>query len=441
MTGGAPAEIDAAVDAAVGALLLDHDVTEILALEGGFLEVLRRGRRERLDVVLEGPLFALLREAGAEHALVRLKLRGGQQLVSGPLVDGRTALRIEKGAPLDATLDALAQEGMLPAGVGAELVAAVLEGAGLLVLGPSRTARQRCVAAVVRALQGSVAWLGCTDALAPLVPVPLERDAAVVDKARAAVSLGADAVCGLELHAADVADVARASLGLPLVCSVQASSMEALAAALGMPVGAAAGTSAVIGLGPDGRPRLVELHGPARAADHDDEAPTPGAAATAAPPLGATVAPAVSAVVTAAGRGIPGAFSGAPAPAEVSGLRQRPPGGDVVDEPLPPLGELPHGWASDAPDDDPGWELGDTGAPPPAGSFDAALQSTKSRPSFAPRPPPAHPQARALRADAAGERAGAVADPFGGLTFEPPPGGPADGDELGEGDELDEGDE
>jgi hypothetical protein len=137
-------------------------------------------------------------------------------------------------------------------------------------------------------------------------------------------------------------------------------------------------------------------------------------------------------------------------PAEVSGLRERPrsSSGAAVDaqfvdgaEPLPPLDALPSSWASNAPDDDPGWELGDpvppedamtpsgpvsasTSTNAPKGSFDAALAKQKARPSFAPRAPATHPQAASLRGrDAKG------ADPFGGLTFEPPPGGPAGDDD------------
>jgi hypothetical protein len=46
-------------------------------------------------------------------------------------------------------------------------------------------------------------------------------------------------------------------------------------------------------------------------------------------------------------------------------------------------------------------------SPPAPGSFDAALQAVAKRPTFAPKAPPLHPQAAALRGT-------------GGLTFEPP---------------------
>ena len=98
--------IDDAVDAVLGALLRDRDVTEVHCLEGGFLQVIRRGRRERIDAVLEGPLFALLREEGGEEGVIRRRLRGGHRLIAGPCIDGRQALRVVKPAVLDAWMKA-----------------------------------------------------------------------------------------------------------------------------------------------------------------------------------------------------------------------------------------------------------------------------------------------------------------------------------------------
>lgn len=409
---GAPASaaVDAAVESALGALLRDRDVSDIESLEGGIISVVRRGRRQRLDAILEGELFALLREQGAENHVVRVRLKHGHALVCGPLVDGRLALRIEKAPLLDATLDALVEEGLLPPGVSSELVAAVLEGAGLLVLGPSRAGRQRVVGAVVRALQAHLSFFGVTDGLHGLLPVP--AGATVVDKALGALSLGADALCGLDVTGADLGAVVRTSPGVPLVMSVAASSMDALAAALGdLPVVAAAGQSAVVGHAPDGQPRLVELHGPTRAGDEVD---SPSASES-----------------TSGTAGLLPSIANAGSPREVSGLRERPRAAATVvvdrdEAALPQLGSLPAGWASDAPDDDPGWELAGlppvSDAPPAPGSFDAALAAQKTRPTFAPRPPSTHPQTATLKSRGLG------GDPFGGLTFEPPPGGPPSGD-------------
>ncbi|HEY4223654.1 MAG TPA: hypothetical protein VGO62_19995, partial [Myxococcota bacterium] len=197
-------EVDAAVAAAVGALLLDKDVSELAALEGGFVEVLRRGRRERLAALLDGPLFALLRDELASssststNGSIDRMLAGGHRLIAGVLVDGRIALRIDKKPVLDASLERLLEEGVLPPGVGAELTTAVLEGAGVLVLGPARAARQRVLVAVVRALQGKLALFGVTDSLASLLPVPATNTTGapdlIVARGRDAIALGADAL-------------------------------------------------------------------------------------------------------------------------------------------------------------------------------------------------------------------------------------------------------
>ncbi|MCC7071282.1 MAG: hypothetical protein IT383_08165 [Deltaproteobacteria bacterium] len=377
----APAAIDDAVEAALGALLRDRDVGELQCLEGGFLQVLRRGRRERLDAVLEGPLFGLVRDHGAERQLIALRLRGGHQLWAGPCVDGRCALRVLKAPQLDVELDALADEGMLPPGLSTELAAAAAQG-GVLVLGASRAGRQRLACAVARTAQRALAFAAVGERTAPLFPCPAGADVAA--QAHAADALGFDALFALELTPAACAQLMQAGAALPLVASVRAPSTEAMSHALaGAPLDALAALVCVVGVGPDGRPRLMEMHG---AADPGGPADASGAPA-AAPRL-------------ALGRAPSAPPSGASAP------------GDE----LPPLAVPPSTWASDEPDDDPGWELAglpaDAAAPAP-GSFDAALARQSARPPFAPRAPRPHPQAAAL-----------AGNPFGGLTFEPPPAPP-----------------
>jgi hypothetical protein len=368
----ASASVCEAVAAGFGALLADRDVAEIGSLEGGSVDVLRRGRRERLDVILEGPLFALLREAGAETDVLTLRLPSGDDLIAGPLADGRVALRVRKATPLESSaLEQLIEEGVLHAGIDVELRAAVLEGAGVAVIGPARVARRRVLVAIVRSLSHRLSFFGVTDTLSSLLPVPLAKGALVVDKARAAVALGCDALCALDISPREAIELVRAELGVPLVVAVATPSMDALAAAFRdakLSVSALAGTTAVIGHGPDGGSRLVELHGPTRAADP-----------VAAPPV------ARDAGTTA----------------------------------------LPDAWASEHADDDPGWELvtaPDLSEPvhapsepqtaPRPGSFDEALASKRGKPSFAPR---RAASGQAMRTD-----------PFGGLTLEPPPGGPVD---------------
>lgn len=432
----APENVEGAVDVALGALLRDRDVSELGSLEGGMLQVMRRGRRERLDSILEGPLFSLLRDAleaaGVGAGVLRLRLRGGHELTCAALVDGRLALRLVKAPSLEARLELLVEEGLLPPGIPEELVAAVLAGGSVLVLGPSRAGRQRLATAVVRALQVRLAFFGLTDGLGAVLPVP-RAHGDVVERACDAMALGADALCALELSSADLARLARTPPGVPLVASVAASTMDAVVAALaGTSVTALAALSAVVGQGPEGQPRLLELHGgPGEgaatgggASERDDlDEPTSKELAGVRSLEGAA---ARDRAFTGGARGEP------PSPREVSGLRPRPGAASaiVADDPgLPRLDDLPAAWASDAPDDDPGWELAGipTSEPPVPGSFDAALAAQKQRPSFAPRPPQAHPQSGNLKVPASAAslatRRGLGGDPFGGLTFEPPPGG------------------
>jgi hypothetical protein len=389
-TPGLDAAIQQAVQQGLGALLLDRDVSEVRTLEAGPVDVVRRGRRERIDVLLEGPLFALLREGGAEVGLVRVALRGGHVLTAGPLVGGRVALRVQKGVDVDVTLARLVEEGAVPAGVGEELVGAVLTGMGALVVGPARSLRQRLVIAVLREVVERM-WVVSINEHAPLgaLPCPLSLTSSLQARVTAAVALGADALVGLELSIADVVSLAVTSSPVPLLGSVQASSSVALQDAVsraGGSLDAVATVVAVTALDPMGRPRLFEVHGSVGGEDAD-----------------ASTAPV------------------APTATSMAPVTSSPRASVLVDEPAPTRGgapEPPPTWASSAPDDDPGWELSmlDT-APRAAGSFDAALARVKSRPTFTPRAPAPHPQARGGK------------DPFGGLTFEPPPGGAADVDE------------
>ncbi|MBI1948339.1 MAG: hypothetical protein HYS27_21810 [Deltaproteobacteria bacterium] len=393
-------QLEDAVEAALGALVRDRDVTEVHCLEGGMLHVVRRGRRERLDAVLEGPLFGLVRDAGAERALITRRLRGGHRLVAGACADGRLAVRVAKAPTLDAELVALVDEQLLPPGLPDELVAAAAMG-GLLVLGPARAGRQRVACAVARAAQRTLAFASVVDATEQLFPAPTAAD--VVARVRAADALGFDALFALELDADECARLVRAPLTLPLVASVRAASVEALTQALGgAPIGALATLACVIGLGPDGRPRLLEVHGSVEGGTHGEAT--------------------------------------ADAPAEAPRARAARSHADATaDDELPPLAALPSAWASTAPDVDPGWELaglpddataaGPSGPPlptaPTAGSFDAALARQAARPSFQPRAPKPHPQASTLKGN-----------PFGGLTFEPPqapPGSDAPGSDAPDG--------
>ncbi len=422
------AEVAAAVDAALGSLLADKDVAEVAAVEGGLLEVVRRGRRERLGALLEGPLFALLRELGADKGVVRVVVGAGSsagaRLTAAPLVDGRVALCIAKAAPADVSLAHLVEEQVLPPGIDAELVAAVREGAGVAIIGPARAARSRVAVALARALASSlrIVSVGHRDGpagVAGVTPSPLSESGTVADRAAVAVDIGADVLLALDISAAEAAGFPQ-NLAVPVIAAVASPSMAALSHEF-LPnhaVKSAFAVVVVIGFGPDGRPRLVEMHG--GVGDAPPLAPTP----IAPTPL-TTLTPLTPTTV---------------APPSMSKQRVATlPGLSLADVPVldVQLGDGPPAdWASSDLDDDPGWELGNLASnsssnssssassnstnasgPPSPGSFDAVLQSAaraSAKPQFVPKQPPPHPQAASLKGT-------------GGLTFEPPPPGPSGG--------------
>jgi hypothetical protein len=408
----------AAVDDAVGALVADKDVVDVAAVEGGLVEVVRRGKRERLQTLLEGPLFALVRERMGEPARTtswRLKQRA--MLTALPLVDGRVALRVQKAPPSDAQLAHLVEEGVVPGGVDGEFVAAVLEGGGVAFVGPARAAHRRVAVAVARALSPlvRVACLSDDPIAGCLPPVDVGGDvggagAGAVARARAAVAAGADVVVALGVDVDDAVALCDAALPVPVIASIDVASVAALEARFGArKTRALFAIVAVVGFAPDGRPRLVELHGGVA-----DAAPVP----VTAPTSTSTAPMTMTAPATASMQ--PTSLQPA---TSTSTAATRPPPAALLGE-VPALGDAPPAdWASDNVDDDPGWELGslaDPQKPAAPGSFEAALQQQAKRPVFTPRPPPVHPQTASLKGT-------------GGLTFEPPglggaPGPDDDGD-------------
>jgi hypothetical protein len=442
------AEIAARLRACFAASLHDDDVEELLVVEGRPVEALRRAsRRERLEPeatalaalldVLGGHVL-LPEQPGAACGFVELVPAPGVELRVARLSDSgsdprtvsdpprpRLALRItlhRPAAAAEASVLALERQGVLPIGIGPELVTAMIDGAGVVVVGPARAARR----AVVRAVATTIAEVVSLWSLTEHEPFPTAEAPGVDARARDAVALGADALVGVDLALEDAVALSRLAPAAPLLISVACPSADVLHAALarggGGPLGA---TLAVVGFGMDGGARLVELHGPTRAApvsgarpiarDDDDEA-------------------------LARPRVAPG-----------GGHAEREP----HDDKLPPLPPVPAAWASDDAEDEPGWELGSAGDddpprdPPagkqgaaptaPRGSFGAALLGKQrgALPAFTPRTPPSHPQAAHLQAG----RLRSGADPFGGLTLEPPPGASEEGDaEDGmEPDDVDDG--
>jgi hypothetical protein len=293
---------------------------------------------------------------------------------------------------------------VVPAGVDGELLASVFLGQGLTLLGPARAIRTRLAVAVAVAACARlrVVALG-PEVPARVLPSPLGDD--VVVRARAAIELGADVLFAVDLSPATLAALLAAPLPVPLIATVSSSSMEGLMAGFAGLPRALLGLAAVCAFDPEGRPRLVELHGDAATSS----SPPPSSSAAAPQPAPAPLAAAMPPVPA-----LPSSSS-----ASSSSSRRSPPA--IVEEAPIQLEAPPAEWASEDIDDDPGWELGPVGAsssttssPPQPGSFDAALQAAAKRPAYAPKAPLPHPQTAALRGT-------------GGLTFEPP-GGHGDDD-------------
>ncbi len=405
----ADTELHEAFASALGLLLDDKDVASVDVVEGGLPEVVRRGRRERLHVLVEGPLFQVLRERGVTEQPLSTRLTGpggGAVVVAAPLRDGRIAVSVRRPEPTDALLSLIVEEGVIPAGVDDELVAAVWQGTGVIVLGPARAARHRVAIAIARAVgtQLRIVALG-DDVPAGGWPAPHVGD--IVERAQIACALGADVLFALDVSAAEAVRLQHAALPVPLVLGVAVSSMENLLAALnGTSLRALCGLAAVIAWDGEGRPRLVELHGDSASPDTAPALQVQSVAASLTP-----TTPVPFSAPTSSTTSMRAPISSVPS---LASLR-------LDDGP-------PAHWASADIDDDPGWELGPLGDTVPAtlsaatvrpapGSFDAALKAAAAKPTFSPRPPPMHPQTSALRGT-------------GGLTLEPPGGGAPDDEET-----------
>lgn len=416
------APLEAVLRAELSTLLDDHDVSAVRALFGAPLEVMRRGRRERLEAALATALFEQLGEALArrtpDEGLLCAPL-DRHRVTLGRLPDGRPLLFVQKAPSLDVSLEDLEDECLLPAGLGAELLAVAAEGHGLVALGPAPVGADRLVAAIARALaerlgvalasEGDASWAS---------PLPA-GGGGVVARFTLAAACGADAALAFALSLDEAAALAGAATGALRLVSVRcpsAAHLEAALAARAAPVAGLAGQLCVLGYDAQGRPRLVEYHAP--------QAATPREGAPREPPREPAREPAREPpparpdLLSSAAALPPSSSVGDGALSPVPGLR-------VPLDGLPPLGPLPAGppvaWASTSPEDDPGWEL--SGPPPPGaglgaaseppaadgGPFARVMAEVRGRPTFTPRPPAPHPQARQLQDD-----------PFGGLTFEPP---------------------
>lgn len=429
-------DVEGAVGAALGALLSDADVFSIDLVEGGALEVERRGRRDHLPADVDPALYEALRAAGAPDRLLELELEHGHQLTAAAGPSG-LVVHVEKALQEVPGIPTLLEEGMLSGEAAAGLMEAVLSGTSVLVGGPCRSGRERLAAALagqaahafpVAALDPappSAAGPGAPAALSP-VPWPLEVELEGQPEGRLARATVARALGRVGLWARELTVVdARALVALGDCVVIAAWPVSRAPADLPTNV-----LHVAVGFAPDGAPELkpsddLELWMVPRAPVSSMST------ALVRPAAAAARGPAVRSVEDRPARDRPEAAAPSPAvlPAELPPLKPLAPG-------------PPDGWAHADVEVSPGWELDDDGAPlapvdpheprglaahldeEGAARFEATLREVQRRPTFKPRPPQEHPQARQLRGE----------DPLAGLTLEPPPGGdPLDDDDDEEG--------
>lgn len=397
-------ELSRAIEDALAGLWHDRDVERIWVDRQGGVRLRRRGKREDLAVRWPEELWQALDRSqpdeprGDASTLTRVLDFAPHRAVLG--LDGGRVTRffLEKAPSLPGSIHELEEQDLCSQGLVAELVGALLAGESVLLLGVATFLVDRMVWSTADAASTHCEVVACTP---PPPAWRLPAGAAGGDlwaRGRAALTLGAEVLVATGLAADDLAQwMSEVPAAATLVgARVSSPAMLEEGGALA-PLRHRFGRICVCAYDAAGRPRVVALAADrvAHPAPVPDLRPQAGASA----PLAATPQ----------GRPPPSTpRAEAPAPAW---------------DALPPLEALPPGpppaWTSHAPDDDPGWELAEVGRTGDVGSDDAealgvgafaqVLADVARRPSFTPKPPPPHPQARRLRAD-----------PFGGLTLEPP---------------------
>lgn len=448
------AEISAFWTETLDTFLCDRDLSEVRAFSSGQLDVVRRGQLERLQASLDDDVFERLslweRAHSEDKGGVAAKppfteAKEGVFAFDLPHAslrwirdNGEWMLWCQKHPPFDVQMDELTEAGMLTPAQAHAIFSHAAAGGGCIAIGPARHVADRWVVALAKALAAH-RWLACgrRGADVPWASSLPTHDEDWLHAHRTQLRCGAEGFFAWGLSLDDFAKLCRARLGCLGIYGVRVASLQQLQeclAAEGCSSDSAASQVCVFAHDAEGNARLVAHH---LAADLrgalDAGVPTSGASAAAAPwvtqqktPLSPLHArePRVSAAELRTRTAVPHDVS--------------------MDDPfdgLPPLEPLPpgppHGWASDSPDDDPGWELGsgdvsfgkpDAPAPVPGmdrgerdaasrsasegpHGFDAVMSEVRARPTFTPRAPLPHPLAHKLQTD-----------PFGGLTLEPPEG-------------------
>jgi hypothetical protein len=349
----------------------DPAVVMLRAVEGAPTEWMTFSAKHKASDLRMTTLFSWCHEhVQAPH--VELGLPGGAKLSVMRLADDRVAVAVSK-SPHDVSTQWLEQQQLWPAGVAGDVVSALQQGHSVVVVGGhwlTRDASMRALCKQLREQQLSVWGVG---------GLRSHQDGDVMD---AATAWGAD-VIAVDEHGGDAAEWLARRPSAPLLLSAN-SHVDVCAASLRRHHMEASSVVWVV-LEHAWPGRVVELRMPAGL----DVETTPATS-------NASTVPTATTTTT---------MSSAP--------------------------QIPMLASSMLPtkDVDPGWELAQQAALPPAvaprSDFERALANAAAPKPHRPHPPPAHPMMQTLQRGT------------GGLTFEPPGnafGFPPDGDPSGSAD-------
>ncbi|MCP4500103.1 MAG: hypothetical protein GY822_09100 [Deltaproteobacteria bacterium] len=425
-----------ALEADIGTLLVDDDVTRVHLRSGGF-RVCRRGRWETLDAkalsVFDAlkSLFVLADKERDQDVDDDVTLRF--DLAAGGMLFAEREHQVEQKARSDdedrpifvvvvleqrrvRLLKELVQEGFLDEQSKLEILQAVSGGAHFFVLGPSAPGASRLLWSLVAELETAFSF-GAQNTLG----LPHVLPVASVDKG---VELELDASVVLELEPAKVISALTSLRRHGLFASVPIRSVVGLDALIedGSFAVFFNAVVAVVGLGPNGAPRLVELHLPQTSMNTVPQKNPQDVAAWETTPNNPL-------------QGAGSKIRPAPVVVEERTFLEEPRSSFKEDLALdlPPLLPLPDAppadWDAPPPSLDTLHAAGEAGEmvgndvlnmhkdslEPDAESkqkttdFASTLAAVRERPGFKPRRPTEHPQSAKLKAD-----------PFGGLSLEPP---------------------
>jgi hypothetical protein len=351
------------------------------------------------------------------------------------------------------TLKSLVESDLISADMATRLAQRIRAGEGVLVVGNPRGIRIRLAGALARLAAETFRTVQVDDGplWEKLRPLPLKSDSAMAERVEAALAVGMEVFFDPSLSRTTLERTYHSAPGITLIGAVDAPNEHALFAQLGgsqksagesipWPQALLGLATAVVQVGfdPSGFPTVAALRTIDDRGDPQGAVFSPGN-----PPVGVQGVQRPAPPPPAAASALPtSSLRVAPQPTAASAVDVYAAAQEVAAGP-PPLAP-PSGWSPGKDDLGPGWELGDVptdlenDVPIPEGiealaqdddddvdpegdedvlngveptAFDGALERARqnAKPSFMPHPPPVHPQTRHLQAD-----------PFGGLTLEPP---------------------